>query len=1168
VESALNLEFLALALGEHPPQNRNLPTPSELQALIADTEIRLFAGRPAITDELVQTAWYLHGVASVSGGVALYGEPRQRRAFQTSAHVFDLALHVGSIPRDARLRFAFAAEVGYHRGELQPNAMAVWRRVQGEVTSSVPLLDHVNTLALEAGVGILGLGRKHLYPHLKAWRRQLAGLRAEIGVESLAGTMFGASQGVVDGVYWMLQYLTFGDRENLQRSRQVLTAAVHDDAAAGNRDARWVAAHLRNLTDEIESGSIWTMLPPDLPRSAYQALTLTDPPILTLWPPQQALLRSDPSPLDTGTKRVVLSLPTSAGKTLVAQLLVVGHLAKAGTSVCYVAPLRSLGREVRRALRSRLAPLRRELGRDWPDFFAEEAAADLSLLTMLELEDPRPDVEIMTPERLAHLLRNDAQGVLNRFGLFIFDEAHLLGESGRGFTLEGVLSFLHWRTLDTDHRLVLLSAAMGNRGQLMTWIDSDGSGLLYESEWRGPRRLNAIYSTSVDWDTRRQEPVRSSAFPKRHLFPLHGEIRIRPAENARVQHLALAEPVGEIAFRVNAAGVRERTKQQSHSTPMYRGVARLAVAVRSGGSVLIVNSTRDEARRMAAAIAELLEDSPAARPVAEFVRLRVGMQHPLAQVIQKGVAYHHAALPIDVLEAIEEAVRDDIVQFVSSTTSLTEGVNLPVRTVIIAETTYQDQPVASLLRGARLLNAIGRAGRACKECEGWAILVSNTGPEPGDFSRLNVGTDELNVQSRLTDEETLHALADLDDALRTDEDAIFAAAAHETNDFVAFVWFILASEEERGTPPTDAEIDDALRCTLGYVQLDAAQRRLLLRVAAGVRRRYVSSDSDRRKRWARYGTSIGSGRLIDSIADELVTAAARVADASSLDQALRLLEEVRAFDRLYEMSEAPRPWRFRQRRSGPSASIEPPLVAVLQRWIHGSSMTALADQFLREVDARDYRIEQMVDATSQHFEHYLAWTTGCIVDQVNRRLQDSGHEHLLCPNLPLFVRYGVDSPHALELLTSGFRSREMAKVVADRATQVSPAVHDLQDWLRAMSIRQWHELFAAAPSDLLDLLEYTRIRRGDLLPRLLEDGRAVVELDIDTEVIDESVVLESEAGPQPAQLIVRRQDQPAAIARIPTRLHADVHAVLEVGLELSFTLNGRALQLLLVEGSA
>ena len=68
----------------------------------------------------------------------------------------------------------------------------------------------------------------------------------------------------------------------------------------------------------------------------------------------------------------------------------------------------------------------------------------------------------------------------------------------------------------------------------------------------------------------------------------------------------------------------------------------------------------------------------------------------------------------------------------------------------------------------------------------------------------------------------------------------------------------------------------------------------------------------------------------------------------------------------------------------------------------------------------------MVDAVTEHFEHYLAWTVGALVELVNTRLADAGIEARLCPDLGSYIRYGVDDPKALILMTSGIRSRRLA----------------------------------------------------------------------------------------------------------------------------------------------
>ena len=183
-------------------------------------------------------------------------------------------------------------------------------------------------------------------------------------------------------------------------------------------------------------------------------------------------------------------------------------------------------------------------------------------------------------------------------------------------------------------------------------------------------------------------------------------------------------------------------------------------------------------------------------------------------VLPHGVGFHHAGLPIEVLEALEQAVRDDTLPYLTCTSTLTDGVNLPVRTVIIYDQTYQGQDEDARLRGARLVNAMGRAGRAGKETEGWIVLVRAAEPTEADFRDLNPDAEALAVTSALATEAALDAFAALEQAMRDDQDAVFRTADPAVNDFISFVWLMLAIEEERGTRPGLADLPAIVDSTL------------------------------------------------------------------------------------------------------------------------------------------------------------------------------------------------------------------------------------------------------------------------------------------------------------------------------------------------------------------
>jgi hypothetical protein len=198
-----------------------------------------------------------------------------------------------------------------------------------------------------------------------------------------------------------------------------------------------------------------------------------------------------------------------------------------------------------------------------------------------------------------------------------------------------------------------------------------------------------------------------------------------------------------------------------------------------------------------------------------------------------------------------------------------------------------------------------------------------------------------------------------------------------------------------------------------------------------------------------------------------------------------------------------------------------------------------------------WRIEQMVDAVTRHFEHYLAWTVGALVELVNTRLADAGTEQRLCPDLGSYIRYGVDDPNALILMTSGIRSRRLVHaLVADLPADPEPNRETLRLFMATMGVPEWRARYNASASEVLDLLDFTRVRSRSLLKTLLEAGNAAVELPVTTSSLpawDGPLTLEPLRGePQPAPLAVYAGDQ--HIVTVAAQDQADLSAILDTGL--------------------
>lgn len=1135
MDRALDLATLTAAVGGG---HLRLPEPVELQRLLADTEIRLFTQQASIDERLLDTGWYLQAVATARPDLQLYDLPRQRLAHQVSGHIFDLALQSVELSETERLRYTFAAQVGYLGGELTPNASALARRAP--LPSPPYDWSEPGRMSLEAGVLVLALDRSALYPLLRARKSQLDALRA--GPDEIATTPYAAVDGVIRGAWALTNYLTYGRPDYLEQALGFLTAALATEAAAADVDSRWVAAHLIRLIDGLRSTSVWAVIPPDYPGAA-RAMTSGDPPVLTLWPPQLAFLAGDqdhPSPFDPTTRRLVLSFPTSAGKTLLAQILIAVQVASTDGDVCVVAPTHSLCREISISLDRRLRTLGYQLHQEGPVGFA------------LPPKPAAARVSVMTPEKLATMLRSDPAELLARYSMFVIDEAHLVADGQRGWRLEETLSFLHHLTRDTDHRILVLSAALGSQIHIVQWMETEPGGVVQRHEdWRGPRRLNAIYTTEPSWDDETVEPGVGQRLARRHI-PLHGLVHLSTGD-LTVQG-RFDESVGTLVQRQTRTGAwtkddKATTRQREYLVPLINHVA-------TSGPVLVVQATRAEAQRQAVAVAESLEAEPSTFALADLTRTRLGEGHPLTEMVTKGVAFHHAALPVDIQTEIEDAVRAGQIRILIATSTLTEGVNLPFKTVIVGRRGYPTaQGEVELIDDAGLLNAVGRAGRAGRETEGWVILTKQQRFEPEMFEELERTGDDLDIRSTLTTEAALAGVIAFETAARTAEDAIFAYYEPATDGFLSFVWFIAQSLEDlRGAAPLD-DVNAAVQSTLAWQQLEPEQQDALLAATRASLEAFHGQDPAQRARWSRSGTSLPTASTLDDLAQALFARITPEVDLTDTVAAIDFILADGVMDGLLALRENERRG-FKPYRTAPRTETVPvDLKALLLDWVSGVELQDLADRHLTAIDDEGYRYEQLAEFSASVFEHHLPWTLGVVIGWVNSRLENTETDVRLPEYLPGAIHYGVSTKSALSLMTGGVRSRRLANAVARHAIARTDPEQTLREWLGAFEDHaEWSALFDASPTELSDLLSYARAPGAQVVSQILEGSP--LELPITapigavTEATDARLVPHPDASP-PAPIEIVADD--VVVGTIKPRDHDDVALLTSMGIPLTVT---------------
>ena len=364
-------------------------------------------------------------------------------------------------------------------------------------------------------------------------------------------------------------------------------------------------------------------------------------------------------------KNLLVSAPTASGKTLIATLAMINNLINNNGKVVYLSPLRALAAEKFSEFKKiEKIPLGRKIK-------VQISTGDFeSFDKTLE----QSDVIILTNEKMDSLIRHGAEWV-NDIRLVIADEIHLVGDQDRGPTLEMVLTKL--KLLESKPQIIALSATITNADELSEWLDCT----LVENDWR---------------------PV----------------------------------PLSEGVY--NEGGVTMDDGKYFEVEPSLRGpsVDLGAESVRDGGQSLLFAETRMRSASLATKAADIISKYLKKSEQDELEKIskkilgkneHTQLVKTLAELVKKGVAFHHAGLNQNCRETIETEFRKGTIKLLSSTPTLASGVNLPARRVVIASIVRYNSRIGanrpiSILEYKQLC---GRAGRPQYDDYGEAIIVGN-----------------------------------------------------------------------------------------------------------------------------------------------------------------------------------------------------------------------------------------------------------------------------------------------------------------------------------------------------------------------------------------------------------------------------------------------------------
>lgn len=402
-------------------------------------------------------------------------------------------------------------------------------------------------------------------------------------------------------------------------------------------------------------------------------------------------------------KNLVYCASTSAGKSLVAEVVLLRRVISTGKKALLVLPYVSLCAEKTEHLETLLEPLNKRVR----SFYGVQGSGTLPKDT---------SVAVCTIEKANSLVnRLLEEDRLAEVGVMVIDELHMVGDQSRGYLLELMLTKLlyaaggggsgtsngdspgnHSGKTDPSSgmQIVGMSATMPNVAAVANWLQA----ALYETEFR---------------------PI-----------PLSEYIKV-----GNVVYSKTMEVVRTIRKGADLGG-----KDPDHVVELCNEV------IQGGHSVLVFCSSRKACETTARHIAKFIKEfasqngqsslqwNDALSVVEELRKSPAGLDPTLAETLPSRVAFHHAGLTVEEREIVETCYRQGNVRVLTATSTLAAGVNLPARRVIFR----QPRIGRDFIDGTRYKQMSGRAGRAGIDTKGESIILC----KPEEVKRITTLLNE------------------------------------------------------------------------------------------------------------------------------------------------------------------------------------------------------------------------------------------------------------------------------------------------------------------------------------------------------------------------------------------------------------------------------------------
>jgi helicase len=403
---------------------------------------------------------------------------------------------------------------------------------------------------------------------------------------------------------------------------------------------------------------------------------------------------------------VFVRAPTNAGKTLVAELAILGHQ-RTGRRAVVLLPLRALAREHARLFSSAYSRLNIRVIVSTGDAHDED---DLLLRGQFE-------VAFLTFEKFCAIISARPE-LRETLGLVVFDELQTIADEGRGHTLELLLvQVRRWRETSRWPQVIVLCGELADLTPLQRWL-----------------------AFPVISSTHRPVPLEEAV-----IRTSSGDVRLIDRESGTERRESW--PTASSPITDND----DRTRRVNAALPVVRSL------LNQGMQVLVFCSEKPQARRMARRLAQTCGLPAAGDLATKLAELDASTDHRTRGVLlesaRQGVGLHLADLTDDERNAVEDAFRSRDLKALVATSTLGQGVNLPADAVVFVDSVRWNGSETVPLSAVDYRNIAGRAGRLMQggPPRGLSVLVAQTQYSEQDMWDRYITAPPASLDSSLGD---------------------------------------------------------------------------------------------------------------------------------------------------------------------------------------------------------------------------------------------------------------------------------------------------------------------------------------------------------------------------------------------------------------------------------